>query len=295
MLDNPHYRQQRIMYPFIAWLFSFNRIIIPYILVGLNLFFITIIGFYGGIIAQKFHKHALWGIIFVVWPGFLFTFSRNLTEIIASAFLLAGITHLFYKQYIVSGLLLACAVLSKETTLIVPISICIANIFQIKKSYNKLVWYTALFPLAVYQTWHIWLSQKWTDAWTIEIHNNVGIPFIGLLDFINKIPTLPKMLQISSVIEIICIAFFVFFAYISIQKNNISLFLKISLLFYSALVLSLTKTVWVEDIAFMRASTELFIIGILLIIQVNWHVYKYIFPMGIIVWLYMVIDILKLR
>ena len=293
-LDNPQYRQQRILYPFITWLFSFNPSFTPEIMIGINLLCLLVIAFYGGILAKKFNKHALWGISFVLWPGFLFTFSRNLTEIVAITFLLSGITHFFYKQYVLSGLLLSLAILGKETTLLVPISMCIAMITDYKKI-NKSVLFAGLLPVLVYGSWQLWLSQNWSDKWILGIQNNIGVPFLGIISFVRKLHFLPKTLQFGSVIELILVITFIVFTTISIRKTSIPKFLKISWLLYCMLVVSLTSTVWVEDIAFMRAISELFTVGTILLIYTNSNIFRYILPFGMIVWFYMCIDIIKFR
>lgn len=294
MLDNPHYRQQRIMYPLLTSFVAFNTKYIPEIMIGINLLFLGIITFYGSKIAVNFNKHTLWGIIFVLWPGFFFTISRNLTEIVAGGFLIAGIYYFLKKKHIISTLLFSFAVLTKETALIVPVSIVITSVgyyIKDKKSINIL--YTL--PFFIYGFWQLWLNWNWTNNWSIEIGNNIGFPFKGIIEFIKHIPFLPNILRITSIIELVYfIILIVSIAFVLPKSKKIG-FAITAWIIYVLLTINLTYTVWVEDIAFMRATTELFTLGMIILLNAKSNSYRFIFPIIMVIWSYMFLDILQFR
>ena len=91
-LDDPAYRQQRIFYPFLVWMFSGGgRFGVPLQMIVVNFVALIWIGWIGANFAQRVHRHAWWGLLFPLYPGFILSLSRNLTEILQTALLLSAL------------------------------------------------------------------------------------------------------------------------------------------------------------------------------------------------------------
>src|SRR5215813_2420377 len=82
-LDNPSYRHQRILYPFLAWVMSAGRAdLAPWAMLFINCAGLCLIGWLGGSYAQTFKQHALWGLFLPLYPGSLFSLTRDLVELL---------------------------------------------------------------------------------------------------------------------------------------------------------------------------------------------------------------------
>jgi hypothetical protein len=112
-------RVERIGYPFLAWLVSGGHHgLVPLALVTINVVACAIVALAGGLLAQSAGRHALWGLVFAGYWGYLWTLGRDLTELTAAAFVLLALAALIRHAPIWSGLSFLCAVLSKETSVL---------------------------------------------------------------------------------------------------------------------------------------------------------------------------------
>lgn len=297
-LDVPLYRQQRILYPFLTWLVSFHLPeIVPDVLVFLNMFLLGIIAYYGSLYSISLKKSGFWGVAFALYPGFLITLSRDLTEITAIAFLLAGMTYLRSKHYLASGILLSLAILAKETTLIVPLSVGMVLAFQGFKNMKLKEFIGVVLPIVVYGFWHLWLYFHWLSQGNIDlgISNNIGVPFAGIFRFFMSIPLFSSPMQMAFSLELIFFVIFIFLIVISIYKTRAPLYMVISWLIYLVVCLCLTTSVWVDDYAFMRALSELYILGLIILLSAKDDRLQYFILSGIGLWFYISINLISFR
>jgi len=80
--DNPAYRQQRILYPALAWLLG--RVLpLPWAMLLVNYAALVAIGWLGVSHTTRTGRSPEWGLLFVLWPGFLVSLTRALTEPLA--------------------------------------------------------------------------------------------------------------------------------------------------------------------------------------------------------------------
>src|SRR5437660_2227407 len=130
-IDNPPYRQQRVMYPLIVWLLALGHVTwIPGLLVIVNILAAAMMAAFGGAFAKRFRLHALWGVIVPLYPGFVLSFSRDLAEIVAAAFAMGAIWALTSRRNTAAALLLTCAVLTRETTLLLAFALALAWLIE---------------------------------------------------------------------------------------------------------------------------------------------------------------------
>ena len=90
-LDRPGYRQQRILYPAMVWVASLGRpALVPAMLIAINYLGLCLMAWIGVVYARLLRQPAALGILFPLWPGFLYTLGLDLTEIIAGTCLLGA-------------------------------------------------------------------------------------------------------------------------------------------------------------------------------------------------------------
>ena len=112
-------RVERMAYPFLAWLVARGQhASVPLALVVVNVIACGIVALAGGLLARSAGRHALWGLVFAGYWGYLWTLGRDLTELTAAAFLLLGLAAMVRQAAILSGVALLCATVSKETSVL---------------------------------------------------------------------------------------------------------------------------------------------------------------------------------
>ena len=112
-------RVERMGYPFLAWLVARGQhASVPLALVVVNVIACGIVALAGGLLARSAGRHALWGLMFAGYWGYLWTLGRDLTELTAAAFVLLGLAAMVRQAPILSGVALLCATVSKETSVL---------------------------------------------------------------------------------------------------------------------------------------------------------------------------------
>src|SRR5262249_2523256 len=77
----PSLRHQRNLCPFMAWALSAgNAALVPWIMLLINYSALCLLGWLGGVYAQTFKRHALWGLFLPLFPASLFSLTRDLVE-----------------------------------------------------------------------------------------------------------------------------------------------------------------------------------------------------------------------
>lgn len=118
--DLPALRNARWGYGALAFVASGgDPDLVPWALIALNVVAAAAVGGIGGALARSAGRHAAWGVLFVLWPGFAYSLSLDTSELVASAFLLGGLLALRRGRWPVAGALLVAAVLTRDTTLAV--------------------------------------------------------------------------------------------------------------------------------------------------------------------------------
>ena len=124
-MDDPRYRQQRILYPLVVHLLSFgNHQMVPSLMVLVNFISIAVMGYLGGLYAQQYNRHALFGLVFPIYAGFFLSLSRDLAEVLEVTFVLAALLCLSKRRHLLAAILISLAILSKETALLIAVGRC---------------------------------------------------------------------------------------------------------------------------------------------------------------------------
>ena len=126
--DLPSLRNARWGYGALAWVASGGDTdLVPWSLVALNVGAMAAVGAIGGALARSSGRHAAWGLLFALWPGFAYSLSMDTSELVASAFLLAGLLTLRLHRWGWAAMLFSAALITRDTTAAVPAAVALAG------------------------------------------------------------------------------------------------------------------------------------------------------------------------
>lgn len=112
-------RVERMGYPFLAWAFALgHRSLIPLTLVVVNVVMAAVLGLAGGLLAKSAGRHAIWGLVFPLYWGYLWTLGRDLTELTAAAFVVLAVAALVRDEPLWAAAAFLGAIVSKETSVL---------------------------------------------------------------------------------------------------------------------------------------------------------------------------------
>lgn len=254
-LDEPSYRQQRILYPLIVWLLSFGRAeAVPLLLVLVNLAAIATLGFAGAMIARRYDFNELWGVVFALYPGFLLSFSRDTCEIVACAFGACAIWMYGASRWKTCTLLLCCAMLTRETLLMLAIGIGFVWLFR-----RAVPLYTFLTPGALYVIWQLVLGSRWDQTPLAAGTPDRTAPFAGYLNVFADSMARRTVLDRTHFAECIYWALLVALVLIIWRTAKVRTEWRFAWIGYVALAGMLGRDIWTEHFAFMRVLGDLYL------------------------------------
>jgi hypothetical protein len=277
-IDNPRYRHQRILYPLLAWIVSFGSpSLIIYSLILVNFLALLIIGYSAGCYAKLAGQHAILGLAFSFFPGFLYTLSRDLVEITEATFILLGLVTLAQNRTFITSSLFSIAILAKETALLTAVSLISEKKYRV----------VTILPLAIYGAWQLFLNWWWGYGLAETTPKNVGLPFVGIVEgyLIGYESMRWEVFAVFLGIFLIIVAF-------SLRRSTVNKFVKISWLLYAILLISLTKNVWIESLAFLRAASLFYLFGSVVLLKTHTKVATICLIGVLIAWFWLAFDLL---
>lgn len=182
-LDSP-FRLERIGYPVLSWLAAAGqRGLVPSSEIAVNLAALTVLAFLGGVLAKDSGRHAAWGLLVAGYWGFLFSIGRDLPEVVASCFLVAGLVALRRSRPVLAGFLLAGAVLTLETTLDVVVAVALVSIVQLircrRVRRHDAAW---VIPAVAFVGWQlVGLAASGTLPMRADTADNLGLPAVNMI------------------------------------------------------------------------------------------------------------------
>lgn len=266
-LDVPSYRQQRLLYPTLAWGVSLGGRppLIPWALVGLNVIGLGFIAWLGARIVRKQGIHPLWGLVFAGFPGFLFTLRLDLSEIMATALMLAAFVALDERRSNVAAILMTLAVLTKETTLVAAAALgMLALMTKLRRRVGPPL-RVATFPAIAYLTIQVVLWKNWGRAPVTEGSGNIGLPFVGMVQEFSRWAIPHSTSEAFRPIGLVLLALFLGASIVALRRGKASSPAKLAFALYLLLIISLTSVVWFDYSNFLRAMSEAFVLGAVLI------------------------------
>lgn len=265
MLDQPALRHQRILYSLTVHFLSLGKDNYKDdLMVLVNFVAILALAVVGVLWARELGVGPLWGGFVVLYPGLIFSLSRNLTEIVATVFGLGALLFFKRKLYVWTAIFLTLALFTRETTLIYLLGIglvILRDLIKRKKVLGQSIAVTV--PLVSFVAWQIILWRIWGDVpMFLDSQLNIGLPLKGLVEGISHW----KSVDYYNFIELAFVGVTLGTTLVTIKKSVAQASVKYSWLIAFLIFLIWGSVLWSEDVTFMRAFTELFFLSYLLIL-----------------------------
>jgi hypothetical protein len=267
--DSPAYRQQRILYPLLVWGLSWGQAgLVPVLLILLDYLAICIVAWLAGTLAQSMNQHALWGFLLAAYPGLLLSLARDLVEIVETALLLAGILLAGRRRHLAAALLFALAILGKETAAGLMVgAACLLSVHKWRgPNATDLRWYVPAVPLSAWAVWQLVLMLRWGQLPLLAGQANLGVPLAGIIGFLREFPGAADPYHKLWAGEMLFLAVFTVCVLLCMRGSVAGLYIKLGWFLYAGLASALSRSIWIEDWAFLRALTEFYVLGALIII-----------------------------
>ena len=269
-LDNPPYRAQRVGYPLLVWLLSLGHATwVPTLLVVVNWLALIAMAALGAALSRHWGHHALWGVLVPLYPGFVLSLSRDLTEIVASAFVVAAAWALTVKQRpLVAGLLLTYALLTRETSLILAVALAVAYAWQrIARRETSVAPVVFAIPIAGFLVWQLVLGWIWGVAPIRSVDApSTAAPFVAYWQFL--VASLPRRHHLQRIYfaESVYWGLLVLITAAACWRSRVALEWRLSWLAYLGFAATLGSYFWYDDFGFMRLFADLFVASAILIL-----------------------------
>jgi hypothetical protein len=269
--DLPSLRNARWGYGALAWVASAgDPDLVPWALIAINVAAAAAVGAVGGGLARSAGRHAAWGVLFVLWPGFAYSLSLDTSELMAAALLLGGLLALRHQRWVLTAALLTAAVITRDTTTVVPFALVLAALVRRQHRTEQLV--AGAVPLAAFAGWQLLQRARFGSLpLTSSGDNNLSAPLGGLVDQLGTL--LPpsggaEAFRLISVIGLVALLSAAGWVLVRFRSRP---FLpdaeQIAWLGSVAVVVVLNAYLWSGATAFMRAATEAGLLSILLLVR----------------------------
>jgi hypothetical protein len=273
-------RTERMLYPFLAWVVSGgHHSDVPLALVIVNVFAASMLGLAGGLLAKSAGRHAIWGLVFSGYWGYLWTLGRDLTELTTAALVIFALAALLRDRPIWAGLAFLGAVVSKETAVLLVGTLAVSTVWVRARQRSQPVlamnqtspggasgWrprtsdLSFVIPLVGFVLWQIVLTVA---TGRLPIYKsggeNLGVPLVGLVHGISHyLSALPSHASAYWFGELIVLAVLAFSALVSLRYVP----LELRFLFGIAvlLILSTATGIWLGDVGF-RSLDDLYLLS----------------------------------
>lgn len=153
-LDHPAYRYRRILYPLLSYFLGFgNSQIIPYVMVAINAIAILLIIWVTGLYFKSYSANVNQALFVLAIPGVWIVLSLSTSDLLAGLFFVSAFYFYQNNKPIYMSLMVSLGCLTRETLLLLWISLVFSAMWQKKDSYFKYLGLALIPPLA----WNIYV------------------------------------------------------------------------------------------------------------------------------------------
>ncbi len=260
-LDHPIYRYRRILYPLLSYILALgNKILIPYIMVGINALSIIILV----AITQLYFKLDNLGkyqsLFTLSIPGIWMVLSLGTADLLSSVFLLASFYCYRYDKYQTTAICISLGCLTRETLLIVWFSLFLASLIERKIKQIKCLLWALILPIL----WTVYISFLDLPG-KVRVKDNFGFPFMGILNKLISILTGGingrNLFEAYMFFLLLFSLVTIFLIYIKQPKDN--LLILISTLFYSLMFAFSSMTILGYYLDYSRVFMDVYFLLLL--------------------------------
>jgi hypothetical protein len=270
-LDLPAFRQQRIGYPLIVWALSAGGRpgAVGWMLVLVNVAALGAIGWITGAIAASMGRHALWGLLVPLYPGFAVSLGLDTAEIVAAAFALGAVLMLLHRKHFASTCLLVAAMLTRETTLLLALGIGVAGVVARRRGTpaDRVPLAVAFVPVTAYVAWQMVLRSWWGQ---FPVGQGAAIdlaaPFWGLGVAARGWPQGGGLQTAYHIVLVLSMIAFAATALAHLTRSEAPFFAKAGLVIGIVMTVAYSEAIWLHHWGFLRAFTETYLAGAVVVL-----------------------------
>ncbi len=261
----------RVMYPFLAWIVAGTRDgAVPWTMVAVNIAGIAALGAMGAVLARDGGRSVWWGLLLPGSFGFLWTLSRDLTEITEAAFLVAGLLALRRGRPVLAGAALAGAVLSRETALVAVACIAVVQVaawWRRRDGPERALFAAWIIPLVSFAAWQVVVLVGTGQLAAVGSgQRNVGVPLLGLgrgiSHYAGRLPDVGALLWFGELAVVVAL---VTTAALALRRSRAPLHERLAWGAYVVLALCLAPAIWLGDVGF-RSLNDVYVLSCLVIL-----------------------------
>jgi hypothetical protein len=276
--DHPGKRMERILFPLLAWMVSFGQpAATAWAMLGVNLCGMGAIAWMACALARRQGLSPALPLAIVLWPGFIVALMRDTTEITAAAFLLGAAFAYLEARLALYAVLAACATLARETTVLVLLGIFVAELSGLSSGKRRwrrvVVCGLALVPFMMWREAVAWLLRESPQADIVA--RALGWPLAGAVQMLWECVTGGRLwgstpLKDAALRGIVLLTAVPLLRFCGLVATRVPAALRdrrwagltLGWVFTAAAMSLLTaRGPWVDPIAYLRAFTECFVIG----------------------------------
>jgi len=273
-LDQPARRQQRILYPIVAWIVSgFGRArAVPWALIGINVLGFALIGWLGAMLARSTGRSELASLFFVATPGILIALAFDTGEVAAVALALGTLLLLRSGRFGWATAMATLALFARETTLVIPIGLLVTILWERRKGRRYQIdggtvpVSVAAVPVLLYGAWQavLW-ARSGKPAFMSTDGSDLGAPIAGLVKAVRI--WAQRGQTVDNVFFLAAVALVIVLGLVSLRRSTAHPHEKTAFAVAVILALLYQWTVMVHYATYLRAMSEAYVLGVLMLLE----------------------------
>lgn len=268
--DIPALRTARITYPALTWVLSLGgqTSLVPWALILVNVLALGGLGWAAAHLAVSVGRSAGWGLLATLHPGFVYSLTFDLAEIVTCMFGLGALVAVQRGRPVLGVVALVAAALSRETGLVFALAILLAAALpnvgagRLGSAHRSRQAVVALTAIVSFILWQLLVAARTGELPVLSsAGNNLELPFAGLLGTLDAF--LPP-LDGGVALRVVTLALLVLVGLAAgLGVRRAPAVLMWAWLGALAVVAVASDFVWAGATGFARASSEAVVVGVL--------------------------------
>jgi hypothetical protein len=233
-----------------------NKTLVPVVFVLINLIFACALTAIAAKYALDQGRNSHWSLALGLYSGFLIAYALDLGHTL-EIFLLFAVIFLVQQKNGLAVILLACAVLTRETALIFAAAILVTAFFQ---RWQR--WYLYILPMIVFAAWQVFLVWFWRDVPNLASGTSIGVPFAGFLAAFQHAWQGGDSFALILLFIEVAFGLAVLFA---LRSSPTPIYIKLAWLLYTAMAIVMPYDVWAKFNGYLRGLSEWYFFSCLIL------------------------------
>jgi hypothetical protein len=268
--DLPALRNARWLSGGLAWVLSGGqRDAVPWALLAIQLLSAIGLGAAAGALAKSSGRHASWGLLLALYPGYAFTLTLDTSELLAGALVLGGVYAGRCRKWPLAGALFIAAVLARDTAVAIPAGLALGGLIQLIRRRTD-AWGPLLaggFAVAVFGSWQVLQRIRFHDwPFAQSRKSNISGPFVGMVKGLGKDLHLHGGKDAFRLLSMLILLGVVILAALAMRRTTVAFAERVAWFPAVVVVITLNAYLWSAATAFMRAGTEAYLVSGLIIL-----------------------------